>query len=107
MVVQCPQCETGHLFDERAVRDLTQLGVQCANFQTSFVARCPSLESTRAGKAPANPERNENITVTAERTKHSADQRVFLLVRQGLMKGEVFRPTKSAVTMGRIGADIE
>lgn len=90
MVVQCPQCEAWHLFDESDLIGLTQLEERCSKCQTSFVVRVPSIESTGASKAPANLKRSETITVTAERTKLPLGKRVSLMVLGGLMKGEVF-----------------
>src|ERR1035437_6136339 len=105
MVVQCPQCETGHLFDDNDFNGLAQMEVQCTKCQNTFVVKAPPIESAGASKAPAKLKGSETITVAAVRTKLPKGKRVSLVVMQGLMKGEIFRLTKPEVTIGRLGAD--
>ena len=106
MVVQCPQCKTGHLLDEDDLKGLTLLEVQCTKCQTSFTVKAPQIESTSASKAPANQKTNECVTVPGVRTKIPVGKRVSLVVMQGPMKGEIFRLTKPEVTIGRLATDI-
>lgn len=106
MVVQCPQCGTGHLLDDEDFSGRSHLQAQCSKCFTQFTVRSPEETPAQASKPPMDVECTGNTTVVAIRTKLPTVKKVALLMMQGPMKGTVFYITKPEVTIGRAGADI-
>jgi pSer/pThr/pTyr-binding forkhead associated (FHA) protein len=107
MVVQCPQCSSGHLLDEGDFEGLAQLELECSKCQTSFLVKAPQPDEAPGGaEAAGKPGPKETMTAIAARVKFPTGKRVSLVVMEGPRKGEIFRLSKPEVTIGRLTADV-
>lgn len=108
MVVQCPQCGTGHLLEEEDFRGHVRLKLQCTQCLASFVAQAPgdTSESTPPPNVTTDLQHSGLTTVISTKTKIAKGKKIALLVMQGPMKGRIFPVTKPEVVIGRVGTDV-
>ena len=106
MVVQCPQCGTGHIVDPEELDRGTEVTMECTKCQTSFALRAGGKRAEETSRGAGGQDRRETVTVMRVTTKLPRGKNVALVVMQGATAGTVFRFRKPEVVIGRVGTDV-
>jgi len=69
MVVQCPQCGTGHIVDPEELDRGTEVTMECTKCQTSFALRAGGKGAEETSRGAGGREKSEAITVMRTTTK--------------------------------------
>ena len=106
MVVQCPQCGTGHIVEAEELERGADVPMECTKCQTSFALRLGGKQTEGPARRARGEDKRETVTVMRAMTKLPRGKNVALVVMKGSAAGTVFRFQKPEVVIGRFGTDI-
>ncbi len=106
MVVQCPQCGTGHIVEAEELDRNAEVPMECTKCQTAFALRLGGKQTEQTARSAGGQNKRETVTVMRAATKLPRGKNVALVVMQGVTAGAIFRFRKPEVVIGRVGTDI-
>ncbi len=107
MIIQCPGCRKKYRYDVARFEGKTRKKIKCPGCAHVFEIQNPetkkSVDTTTAVRASEvmDAVRDKVVDEFLQR------KRISLAFLNGPLSGQVYKITKSPVTIGRVGADIE